>query len=168
MTIKQSTIAISALSLREVSAFSKRKLNKKIKLITWIKKQEMKRVQKMSAAKIIVLTRELNIDDTLTARKKIVKIKKFKKLIIFRVIFEENKKISKLNDFWIINVVLITILRREKSKMIIYKIKIKNIFQNIKNEKAKIMQKVSKIMHSKLQIRNVKWLARNSEKKSMH
>ena len=59
----------------------------------------MKRIQKMNAAKIIALIRKLNIDDTLTARKNIVKIKKFKKLMIFRMIFEESKKILKFNNF---------------------------------------------------------------------
>ena len=53
----------------------------------------------MSAAKIIALTCKLNIDDMLTARKNIVKIRKFKRLMIFRVIFEENKKILKFNNF---------------------------------------------------------------------
>ena len=53
----------------------------------------------MSAIKIIVLIRKLNIENTLTARKNIVKIKKFKKLMIFRVIFKESKKILKFNNF---------------------------------------------------------------------
>ena len=59
----------------------------------------MKRMQKMSAVKIIMLIRELNTMNTLLARKNIVEIRKFKKLIIFRKIFEKNKKILKLNDF---------------------------------------------------------------------
>ena len=59
----------------------------------------MKRMQKMNVTKIIALTRELNTMNTLSARKNIVEIRKFKKLIIFRIIFEENKKILKLNDF---------------------------------------------------------------------
>ena len=56
-------------------------------------------MQKMNAAKMIILTHELNIKNTLTARKNIIKIKRFKKLMIFRIIFEENKKILKFNDF---------------------------------------------------------------------
>ena len=53
----------------------------------------------MNAAKIIILIYKLNIENTLIARKNIVKIKKFKKLIIFEIIFEENKKILKFNNF---------------------------------------------------------------------
>ena len=56
-------------------------------------------MQKMNATKIIVLTRELNIENTLTAHKNIVKIRKFKKLMIFRIILKESKKILKFNNF---------------------------------------------------------------------
>ena len=56
-------------------------------------------MQKMSAVEMIILTRESNIENTLIARKNIVKIKKFKRLIIFRIIFEKSKKILKFNDF---------------------------------------------------------------------
>ena len=59
----------------------------------------MKKVQKMSAAKIIALTCKLNIMNTLSARKNIVEVKKFKKLMIFKIIFKESKKILKSNDF---------------------------------------------------------------------
>ena len=53
----------------------------------------------MNVAKIIVLTRESNTMNMLSARKNIVEVKKFKKLMIFKIIFEESKKILKSNDF---------------------------------------------------------------------
>ena len=53
----------------------------------------------MNAANIIALTRKLNIENILIARKNIIKIRKFKKLMIFRIIFEESKKILKFNNF---------------------------------------------------------------------
>ena len=56
-------------------------------------------MQKINTTKIIVLIYELNIKNTLTACKNIVKIKRFKKLMIFKIIVEENKKILKFNDF---------------------------------------------------------------------
>ena len=56
-------------------------------------------MQKMNATKIIALTRESNTMNMLFARKNIVEIKKFKKLIIFKIIFEESRKILKSNDF---------------------------------------------------------------------
>ena len=59
----------------------------------------MKRMQRMNATKIIALTYKLNIKNTLIARKNIVEVKKFKKLMIFKIIFEESKKILKFNDF---------------------------------------------------------------------
>ena len=54
------------------------------------------------------------------------------------------------------DVVKMTIFRRERSDMIIYKIKIKNIFSNIKNEKTKMMKKTDDIIYSKLQIKKMK------------
>ena len=39
------------------------------------------------------------------------------------------------------------------------------MFQNIKKEETKIIKKIDEIMHSKLQIKNVKWLAKNNKKK---
>ena len=56
-------------------------------------------MQRMNEIKIIILTCELNIKNTLTARKNIIEIKKYKKLMIFKIIFERNKKIRKFNDF---------------------------------------------------------------------
>ena len=59
----------------------------------------MKQVQKLSAEKVITLIRDLNVNITLITRKNIMKVRKVKRLMIFRVIFEESKKILKSNDF---------------------------------------------------------------------
>ena len=48
-------------------------------------------MQKINTAKIITLTYKLNTMNTLLARKNIVKIKKFKKLIIFKIITARNE-----------------------------------------------------------------------------
>ena len=53
----------------------------------------------MSAKEMMILTREFNVAIRLTARKDIMKMQKFKKLIMFRVISEKSKKILKTNDF---------------------------------------------------------------------
>ena len=53
----------------------------------------------MKIKEMIILTRDSNVAITLTARKNIIKIQTFKKLIIFKVIFERSKKILKFNDF---------------------------------------------------------------------
>ena len=59
----------------------------------------MKKVQKMNATKIIALIHKSNMMNMLLARKNIVEIKRFKELIIFKIIFERSKKILKSNDF---------------------------------------------------------------------
>ena len=56
-------------------------------------------MQKINITKIIALTRKSNTMNTLFAQKNIIEVKKFKKLMIFRIIFEESKKILKLNEF---------------------------------------------------------------------
>ena len=48
------------------------------------------------------------------------------------------------------NIAITTTFKRKKFKMMIHKIKIKSMFQNIKNKGAKIIEKADKIMHSKL------------------
>ena len=59
----------------------------------------MKRIQKMSATKMMTLTRESNANATLSTRKNIQRIKRFKSMIVFKVSFESNKKILKFNDY---------------------------------------------------------------------
>ena len=96
--------------------------------MTWIKeKQKIKRMQKMSAAEMIALTHKSNIENTLTARKNIVKVRKFKRLMIFKIVFEESKKILKFNNFWVRDVASTAALRREKSEMMIHEIKVKSM-----------------------------------------
>ena len=56
-------------------------------------------MQNINAMKIIVLIRKLNTMNTLFTRKNIVKVKKFKKLMIFKIVFEKSKKILKSNNF---------------------------------------------------------------------
>ena len=56
-------------------------------------------MQKMNTAEMIALTRKLNIKNMLIVRKNIVKIRKFNKLMIFKIIFKENKKVLKFNNF---------------------------------------------------------------------
>ena len=53
----------------------------------------------MNAEKMITLMYNLNVNITLTTRKNIMKIQKFKKMMIFKMIFEESKKILKLINF---------------------------------------------------------------------
>ena len=47
----------------------------------------------------MTLIRNLNFSITLTARKNIMKIQKFKEIMIFKVFFKESKKILRLNNF---------------------------------------------------------------------
>ena len=134
--------------------------------VTWTKRvQDIKQVQKISVSKFITLTCELNIVNILRTYKDIIDIKKFKKLTIFQTIFKRNRKILKLNKFWFKNIARTMILRRDRFEIVIYEIKIKEIVQNIKNEKEKIMKKTWQVIPSGLQIKKIEWLVKKSEKK---
>ena len=53
----------------------------------------------MNITEIIALIYKLNIKNTLSTCKNTVKIRKFEKLMIFKVISKKNKKILKFNNF---------------------------------------------------------------------
>ena len=61
--------------------------------------------------------------------------------MIFRMISEESRKILKLNKFWFKNVAETVVLKRDRFNVVIHEVKIKKIFQDIKNEKARIVKK---------------------------
>ena len=119
----------------------------------------------MNAKEIIILICEFNVVITLTARKNRIKIQKFKTLTMFEMIFERNKKILKSNDFWIKNVATTAILRCERFKIMMHEIKVKSMLKNKKSEDAKVIKRINVIMHSKLQIKKMKWLVKKNEKK---
>jgi len=58
-----------------------------------------KRIHKISATKIIALTCDLNIVNTLCARKYIQEIRRLKKIIVFKINNKYNKKKLKSSNF---------------------------------------------------------------------
>ena len=71
-----------------------------MKFITLINKiKKIKRLQKMNVKEIMILICKFDVAITLTTRKNIIKMQKFKKLIMFRIIFKKSKKILKSKDF---------------------------------------------------------------------
>ena len=119
----------------------------------------------MNVEKMMTLIHNSNVNIILFARKNIMKMRKFKKLIIFKMIFKKSKKILKSNNFWIKDVVETATFRRKKSNVIIYKMKIKSIFLNIKNKETKTMQKINNIMHLRLQMKKWNDSLKKSKKK---
>ena len=65
----------------------------------------------MSAIKMIALAQGLNNDDTLSTRKNILGIRRFKDIIIFRVDSKTTRKTLKSSDHWIKDVIKIITLR---------------------------------------------------------
>ena len=84
-------------------------------------------MQKMNAAEIMILTRESNIVNRRRAHRNIIDVRKFERLMMFRVISEESRKVLKSNKFSFKNVVETVVLRRDHFDIVIYKMKIKKI-----------------------------------------
>ena len=156
VAFKSAEVAFSVSSVLAASAPPKRRLSKEMELVAWIKgDQEMKRVQKMSAAEVVALARGPDTVNTLPARKNIVEVRRFKRLVVFKIVSEGSKKILKSNDFWIKDVVITATLRREKFGVMIHEVRVKSMPQDIKNGGAKVIEKAGEVMHSELQIESV-------------
>ena len=56
-------------------------------------------MQKINITEMIALIHKSNIENPLIARKNDLKIKRFKRLIVFKIIFKKSKKLLKFNDF---------------------------------------------------------------------
>lgn len=161
-----SSIAQATIKMNVKQAPPKRRLTREMKLMMWIKgKQETKRVHKMSATKVMTLTRDSNIVNTLNARKNIQEIRCFKGMVVFKMRSESNRKILKSNNFWVKNVSIATILRRKRAKMMMHDIRVKGMSKNMKEERAKTMKRSCKIMHQELKIEEMTWLTKKSDKK---
>jgi len=80
-------------------------------------------------------------------QKNIQRIKRFKRIIIFRINIKSSKTILKSNDFWVKKILITTTIYRKRAKVIIHNIRIKSMLKNIKKRKAKIIIKLCKIMY---------------------
>jgi len=60
---------------------------------------KIERVQKINAKEIVNLVRDLIITNALLTHQDILTIRQHKKIIVFQITCESNKKILKQNDF---------------------------------------------------------------------
>jgi len=91
----------------------------------------------------------------LLARKNIEIIKKRSRLLVFKIKTKSNKKILKKNNFWIKKILLNASLRKASYNVVMYEIKIKEMFKNIKKKKTKTLIKVNKSIHLKITIEKI-------------
>ena len=118
----------------------------------------------MSATEIVTLTQKFTAVNTLSARKKIIAIWKYKNILIFQVNFEKVRKTLKSNDHWIKSVTESVVLRQKWAEILIYEVRIKKISKNMTKE-LKTIKNACARAHSRLKVDKTKWLRRNSNKK---
>jgi hypothetical protein len=106
----------------------------------------------MSATEVVALARGFDVLETLASRKDIQKIRRFKKMIVFRVDSEGSKKVLESNDVWIKKMSNTAVLRRERAGVMIHGIRIKSMPKDMKMKEAKTMKKSCKAMHQSIKI----------------
>ncbi len=78
---------------------------------------------------------------------------------------KDSKRILKKNNFWIKKISLNISLCEVSFKIVIHKIKVEEMFKDIKKKRAKTLIKINKEIHLKMMIKKVEWLTKNSEQK---
>jgi len=138
----------------------------KFKIKIFIKeKEKIKRIMMITTENIMRWVREIDVDEMLSTRKNIETIKKWSNLLIFWIKMKDSKKILKKNDFWIKEISLNASLHEVSFKIMIYEIKIEEMFKDIEKKKMKALIKINKDIHSKMMIEKVEWLTKNSKQK---
>ena len=144
-------------------ASSIRHICEKFEIKNFIKEEKkIKKFMTTTTKNLINRTKKINNSKTFSKRKNIKIIKRRSRLIIFKINTKNNKKILKSNDFWIKKISLDASLRNVNYEMMIHKIKVKKMFKNMKNERAKTFTKINKNIHSKMKINKMKWLIKNN------
>jgi len=85
----------------------------------------------------------------------ILTIRQHKRIIVFQIACENNKKILKQNDFWTKKISITTILRQERIDVIMHEIKMRNMLKNMKKERLKTLQNACARTHSSLKINKI-------------
>ncbi len=139
---------------------------KKFKIKIFIKeKEKIKRIMITTTENIVRWTKEIDINETLLTCKNIKTMKRWSNLLIFQVKMKDSKRILKKNDFWIKEISLNASLHEVSFKIVIHEIKVEEMSKDIKKKRAKALIKINKDIHSKITIKKVEWLTKNSEQK---
>jgi len=93
----------------------------------------------MNAKEIVNLVQNLVITSALLTRQDILTIRQHKKIIVFQIACESNKKKLKQNDFWAKKISIATILRQERVDVIMYEMRVRSMLENMKKERLKTL-----------------------------
>jgi len=121
-------------------------------------------VQRMNAKKIVKLAKDLIIIGALSTHQDILTIRQHKRIIVFQIACESNKKILKQNDFWAKKISIIAILRQKCVNVIMNEIRVKDIFKNIKKEELKTLYNACARTYLSLKINKIQWFIKDNYK----
>jgi len=127
--------------------------------------EEVKRIMTTTTKNIVRWAREIDVDETLSTRKNIETMKRWSRLLIFRVKTKSSKRTLKENDFWIKEISSNACLRETSFEVVIHEIRIEEMSKNIEKEGARALIKINKDIHSKVTIEKIEWLTKKSEQK---
>lgn len=88
-------------------------------------------------------------------RKNIKIIKRYLKLLIFKIITKSNKEILEKNNFYIKKILSNASLRKVNYNIIVYKSRVKKIFENIVKKRVTIFIKINKNIYLKIVIKKI-------------
>jgi hypothetical protein len=91
----------------------------------------------------------------LFTRKNIKIIKRYLKLFIFKIITKSNKEILEKNNFYIKKILSNASLRKVNYNIIVYKSRVKKIFENIVKKRVTIFIKINKNIYLKIVIKKI-------------
>jgi len=127
--------------------------------------EEVKRIMTTTTKNIVRWAREIDVDETLSTRKNIETMKRWSRLLIFRVKTKSSKRTLKENDFWIKEISSNACLRETSFEVVIHEIRIEGMSKNIEKEGARALIKINKDIHSEVTIEKIEWLTKKSEQK---
>ncbi len=164
---KKSTMSFeSHLVLNVDVASSVQNYYKKFEIKIFVKEEEkIKKIMMTTTENIVRWARKIDVDETLLTRKNIETMKRWSNLLIFQVKTKDSKRILKKNNFWIKEISSNASLHEVSFKIVIHEIKVEEMSKDIKKKRMKVLIKINKDIHSKIMIKKVEWLTKNSEQK---
>ncbi len=92
-------------------------------------------------------------------------MKRWSKLLIFWIKIKSSKRTLKKNGFWIKEISSNACLYKVSFEVVIHKIRIKEMFKNIKKKETRTFIKINKDIHSEMMIKKIEWLTKKNEQK---
>ena len=167
-TIARREIAMikSIIDVNKISALSsKRKLEVTIKVI---EQKKIQMTQKMTSKEIVRKTRD--VDAKQRSRKNILTARcHFEEIIVLKISNEKSRKTLRSDEEWTKKICEDANLKRQISVVIIHDIRVKSVLtqdEKWNKETIKTLKKMNVAFHSRLKIKELRWISKKNHKKN--